>query len=85
MNLIERLEQLTGLQSRETVARWVALAQGGAFPTLVEELLEQHYDPLYLRSQAKNFAGFRDAARIDCDDLSPDGMARLARAILART
>ncbi|HUY04319.1 MAG TPA: tRNA 2-selenouridine(34) synthase MnmH [Rhodocyclaceae bacterium] len=82
--LIERLEQLTGLQSRETVARWVALARGGEFPTLVEELLEQHYDPLYLRSQAKNFAGFSDAARIDCDDLSPDGMARLAREILSR-
>lgn len=82
--LIERLEQLTGLQSRETVARWIALARGGEFPTLVEELLESHYDPLYLRSQAKNFAGFSDAARIDCDDLSPDGMARLAREILAR-
>ncbi|OIQ99161.1 tRNA 2-selenouridine synthase [mine drainage metagenome] len=82
--LIERLEQLTGVQSRETVARWVALARGGAFPTLVEQLLEQHYDPLYLRSQAKNFAGFSDAATIECDDLSPDGMARLAREILAR-
>ncbi|HUW37927.1 MAG TPA: tRNA 2-selenouridine(34) synthase MnmH [Rhodocyclaceae bacterium] len=81
--LIERLEQLTGLQSRETVARWVALARGGEFPTLVAELLEQHYDPLYQRSQAKNFAGFSDAARIESDDLSPDGMARLARGILS--
>ncbi len=82
--LIERLEQLTGLQSRETVARWMALARGGEFPELVEELLEQHYDPLYQRSQAKNFAGFDAAIRIESDDLSPSGIGRLARAILAR-
>ncbi len=82
--LIERLSQLAGLQSRETVTHWIALAQGGEFSELVEELLERHYDPLYLRSQAKNFAGFSDAVRIGCDDLSPDGMARLAREILAR-
>jgi len=80
--LIERLSQLTGLQSRETVAHWTALAQSGDFPTLVTELLAEHYDPLYLRSQAKNFAGFGAAVRIECNDLSPSGMERLAREIL---
>lgn len=80
--LIERLEQLTGLQSRETVTRWIALARQGEFPALVEELLESHYDPLYLRSQAKNFSDFDGAIRIGTDDLSPSAMERLAGEIL---
>lgn len=56
-----RLDVLAKLQSRETIARWQAYASAGQWRTLVVELLELHYDPLYRRSQKHNFAGF-DAA-----------------------
>ncbi|MBI3524435.1 MAG: tRNA 2-selenouridine(34) synthase MnmH [Betaproteobacteria bacterium] len=81
--LIDKLEHLRNLQSSETLARWTALVETGEFSALVGELLELHYDPLYQRSQARNYAGFDAATRIATDDLSPDGIARLAEEILA--
>lgn len=81
--LIDRLGQFCGLQSKETVADWTNLVEAGEFRRLVAELLERHYDPLYQRSQAKNFHGFAGAAAIGSDDLSPEGMAKLAREIIA--
>lgn len=80
--LIERLEQLRGLQSNETVARWRDLVQAGEFRALVTELLEGHYDPLYRRSQSNNYAGLSQARLIATDDLSPLRMAALAGEIL---
>jgi tRNA 2-selenouridine synthase len=52
----ERLEVLRSLQSRETLARWQQFIQDEDWPTLVRELLELHYDPLYRRSQDHNFS-----------------------------
>ena len=73
-----RLAALQGLQSNETLARWAGLAEGGHWPALVAALLEEHYDPLYHRSQGVNFAGFTDPLRFPWDDLSDAGIARLA-------
>ncbi len=81
--LMERLEQLRGLQSNETLGRWTELVQGGRFRELVTELLEIHYDPLYRRSQANNYAGLSQARIIATDDLSPERMAELAGEIMA--
>jgi tRNA 2-selenouridine synthase len=64
-----RLDVLCKLQSRETIARWQAYANAGQWRTLVVELLELHYDPLYRRSQKRNFAGF--TAKVDASD-APD-------------
>lgn len=81
--LKEKLEFLQGLQSAETLARWQALVDARNWPVLVGELLEKHYDPLYKRSQGKNYAHFPHAPRYATDDLSPAGLERLARRILA--
>ncbi len=84
--LTERLDALRHLQSRETLARWQELVRDGAWPTLVRELLEQHYDPLYRRSQNQNFTGYQHPQVFATDDLSAAGIARLAGAIAhART
>ncbi len=48
----------------------------------MRELLEQHYDPLYQRSQDHNFSRLPDAAAFATDDLSPSGVTRLAAAIV---
>jgi tRNA 2-selenouridine synthase len=80
--LIAQLELLRGLQSNETLLRWNALIAAGAFPALVAELLELHYDPLYQRSQDKNYR-YSDAPLFVADDLSPVGVAAVAAQIRA--
>jgi len=49
----------------------------------VAALLERHYDPLYRRSQGKNYAHFAEAPRFATDDLTPAGLRKLATEILA--
>lgn len=80
--VISRLDALRTLQSRETLNRWQQLVHANDWPTLVRELLEQHYDPLYQRSQDHNFSRLPDAAAFATDDLSPSGVTRLAAAIV---
>ncbi len=80
--LIGQLGHLRGLQSDATVARWTALIEAGDFRTLVDELLEKHYDPLYERSQDKNYR-YADAPALAAEDLSPAAIDRMAERILA--
>ncbi len=80
--LSAQLECLHGLQSRETLSRWNALIAAGDFPALVAELLERHYDPLYQRSQDKNYR-YSEAPLFVTDDLSPAGVATVAAQIRA--
>ena len=81
--LVERLGHLRGLQSNEILARWQTLIAAGAFPVLVEELLTQHYDPLYQRSQAHNYDSFSAATRYTTEQLDAASLDRLAEEILA--
>jgi len=77
------LHRLREHQSRETLERWQALAASHALPALFGELIDQHYDPLYHRSQNGNYVGFNAALRVRTDDLSESGVRRLAADILA--
>ena len=79
--LMSRLDTLRSVQSRETLGRWQQLIDDQQWPTLVRELLEQHYDPLYRRSQNTNFSGMDTLQNFMTDDLTPAGIARLASAI----
>lgn len=81
--LKHRIDCLRGLQSKERLVHWQALIDGRDWPTLVRELLEHHYDPLYNRSHGNNFPHHPTAPRFATDDLSPAGLERLAQAILA--
>ena len=76
-----RLDSLRKLQSREAINRWFDYVDRAQWRQLVAELLELHYDPLYQRSQNNHFTGLDSSARFACDDLSPDGIARLAESI----
>jgi len=80
--LLDRLAQLRGLQSNDTLCHWQDLIGAGDFRQLVEELLTRHYDPLYERSQARNYASFDSAARYATDSLTPQALDRLAAEIL---
>lgn len=77
-----RLAALKDLRGGETVARWQEHASSGRWPELVEELLAAHYDPLYERSQNRNYTGYGEPRTIAASDLSPTGIAAIAREIL---
>lgn len=83
--LNERLSSLRHLRSAETIARWREQVLEGDWRALVGELLEQHYDPLYFRSQNRNYAGFAAPQNFPTDDLSPSAIDALARQICARS
>jgi tRNA 2-selenouridine synthase len=83
VQLLQRnIQRLRELQSRETLTRWQTLAEERAFPVLFGELIDQHYDPLYRRSQHGNYVRYAEAPRLQCDDLSPAGIQALAARIL---
>lgn len=79
--LTGRLDALHSLQSRETIGRWQQFIASGEWASLVGELLELHYDPLYYRSQNHHFST-EQLQSFRTDDLSPSGITRLASAIV---
>ena len=80
--LIQRLDGLKNLHSRETLSRWHELIRSADWTSLVRELLEQHYDALYRRSQGLHFLGRLHPVAFATDDLSPRGIADLAQRIV---
>mgnify|MGYP003862100051 CR=1 FL=1 len=78
-HLISTIDYLKDLHSKETLARWKSLAQEGQWPTLVSELLEQHYDALYRRSQNSNYVNYETATSFNTADLSAKGIDILAK------
>lgn len=82
--LNSRLDVLRNLQSRETIARWQTYVTDGQWRELVSELLELHYDPLYQRSQKRNYTGFGTPLSFSTDDLSPAGIDAVAHRIADR-
>ena len=80
--LADKLRHLKGLQSSETIERWQAMIAAGEFPALFRELMEKHYDPLYQKSQDKNYR-YTGAPVFVAADLGDAGIRRLAAQILA--
>ena len=77
----ERLAHLAELRGRETVTAWQALARQRAWTELVAALLEQHYDPAYLKSLSRNYAPSPADRTVRVDDVSPDGLRRIAQTL----
>ena len=76
----ERLQALRELRGAAVVERWQAQAREGALAGVVEELLRQHYDPIYERSMQRNFIHFAQAVPV----LLEDGQAPTLQAAAAR-
>ncbi|GAA4323298.1 tRNA 2-selenouridine(34) synthase MnmH [Pigmentiphaga soli] len=83
--LAGRLEPLKQLQGGEAVRRWQQWAREGDLPSLFAELMAQHYDACYERSQARHFAGWPQRRRVEAPDLSAAGIGALADRILELT
>lgn len=76
--LIGRLATLRPLRGHEVVDRWCALARNGEWREFVAAILEQHYDPLYSRSQELNYAGNQNISTLTGDSLDQESIGKLA-------
>jgi tRNA 2-selenouridine synthase len=54
----------------------------GNMEPVVEDLLSQHYDPVYLQSMRRNFLQYPQAQVITPTDRSVEAMRRLAKQVL---
>lgn len=81
--LIARLKLLTALRGHQTIARWRQFILASNFEALVQELLELHYDPAYLRSTRRNFSQFGQAQRLRLPDRSAASFQAAATQLLA--
>jgi tRNA 2-selenouridine synthase len=77
--LADQLTHLTLVHGRAKIADWQAMAQGGALPALVDELLVQHYDPAYLRSIDRNFVQYPQAQMVELADIGTSDFLAAAR------
>ncbi len=66
----ERLNALRELRGNDVVTRWQEQARAGDLAAVVQALLTEHYDPVYLRSMQRNFKHFEQALPLDL----PDGL-----------
>jgi tRNA 2-selenouridine synthase len=73
-----QLDCLVELHGREKIAEWKSLAGRGEWRALVARLLEEHYDPAYKRSAARNFAKLSDAAVLKVPAADEAAFTRLA-------
>ncbi len=80
----DRLEALTELRGKAVVSDWIARVHAGHTPCVVQELLTQHYDPMYAQSIARNFKQFPHALPLELADRSPASFSALAAALIAR-
>lgn len=73
--LTRRLERLRGLHANATLTRWLSWAQAGQTADLFAELMQQHYDPLYLRHLSRGGPPLRVVDLPALDDATLDRVA----------
>jgi tRNA 2-selenouridine synthase len=78
-----RLDALRMLRGAEVVKAWQADARAGRIDKVVHDLLVEHYDPVYLQSMRRNFAGFEQPLLTLAWDGSPAALADAAQRIVA--
>ena len=78
-----RLDALRVLRGNDVVNGWQEAARAGRTREVVRDLLVSHYDPVYLQSMKRNFAGFAQPL-LDLEwDGSADSLDAAARQVAA--
>ena len=78
-----QLDHLVQLHGRARIDAWHQLANSGAMPELVDQLLVEHYDPAYLRSIDRNFVQYGQAQVLELGDIAEQDFVRAAQALHA--
>jgi tRNA 2-selenouridine synthase len=80
-----QLDRLVQLHGHVTIERWKALAQQSAWTVLVRELLEQHYDPAYMRSIGTHYPRLARSRSVEIATCDEAGFAAAAKALIEST
>jgi tRNA 2-selenouridine synthase len=80
--LCEQLDFLTTLHGQATVQRWKAMVTDGQWDALVTCLLQEHYDPVYLRSIRTNYRNASQARHVLLDGADSADFERAACELL---
>lgn len=81
--LNEQLSRLVALHGHAKIAHWHELALSGQMEILVNELLADHYDPLYLRSIHRNFIHAEHAHPLELPDIGETDFRAAAQKLMA--
>jgi tRNA 2-selenouridine synthase len=79
----ERLDALRTLRGNDTVNAWQVAARSGQIAGVVDDLLVTHYDPVYLQSMKRNFAGFEQARPVQSVDGRRETLNDVAAELMA--
>jgi tRNA 2-selenouridine synthase len=82
-DLKAKLACLTGLHSKETIARWTGQVEASQWHDLVTDLLQNHYDPAYRRATLKNFEHLAEAQLLRPRTLDAASLAQIAAQLVA--
>jgi tRNA 2-selenouridine synthase len=77
------LETLADLRGRATVKAWQAMAREGRWAEVFAALMAVHYDPLYLKSIGRNYAGAETAIEVRLRDGGTTALREAAERVLA--
>ena len=77
-DLKNKLDCLSGLHSRDTLARWMKQVEERRWDELVADLLANHYDPAYRRATLRNFAHLAQARVLRPSKLDFSSLEQLA-------
>lgn len=79
-----RLDVLAEFRGKLVVQGWKDQVANGNWKPVVQDLLVQHYDPVYLQSMQRNFAQYSRAQSITPRDRSLASMGVLAREMIKK-
>ena len=78
----QRLDVLTEIRGKATVQAWKDKVAEGRLADVVQDLLTQHYDPVYLQSMERNFRQYPQAVVLQPADRTTVAMDQVARSLL---
>lgn len=81
----ERLQVLAEFRGKVLVDSWIASVRAGDIAPVVQALLTQHYDPVYVQSMRRNFPQYEASQVLTPQDHSEASMATLADQLIRET
>lgn len=80
--LLEKIDCLKALHSKERLEQWRAQIQAGQWDDFVLDMLINHYDPAYQRSTLKHYPQLDQARHIQPEDITAQGFLQQAQKLL---
>jgi tRNA 2-selenouridine synthase len=80
----DRLQILTEFRGKTVVEDWQSSVRAGQIEPVVQALLTEHYDPVYVQSMKRNFEQYEISRTITPQDHTQQAMQKLAQEIISK-